>query len=360
MKKYKIIILSSLVVIIIILGITFLYGKSLKVKRTNYDLLSPELNDIFYLASVCANSHNSQPWTITLDQSHQEIIVELNEARTLKVVDPYYREAYISIGCYLANLEKCFIAYGYDLTIDINTNSIKAHYQKISNTINHNLLTTINKRHTNKQVYKTDVINESIKEILESKYRNLKIYQRGEKNYSYLTKISLDAIIVQSSDQSYRDELNKWMRFSDKEALIKRDGITAEMIGLKGIVKTFYYWTTNHQNASGDTFAQQGIDTATKQLANCGAIAILWSDSDSVSLIRLGMDLQNFWLDCAESNIAVQPISAALETSPFKEAITQDLQLTKSCQMIIRLGYVDKYGENQALRRNLEDYIILK
>ncbi len=29
------------------------------------------------------------------------------------------------------------------------------------------------------------------------------------------------------------------MRFSDKEAASKLDGITADMIGLKGIVKTF-------------------------------------------------------------------------------------------------------------------------
>ena len=49
----------------------------------------------------------------------------------------------------------------------------------------------------------------------------------------------MDAVTVQSANQAYRDELAEWMRFSDKEAASKLDGITADMIGLKGIVKTF-------------------------------------------------------------------------------------------------------------------------
>lgn len=167
----------------------------------------------------------------------------------------------------------------------------------------------------------------------------------------------MDAVTVQSANQAYRDELAEWMRFSDKEAENKLDGITADMIGLKGIVKTFYYWTTTRESAKGDKFAQQGIDTAKKQLNNCGAFAVVTGGNTFEELINSGRKTQAFWFDCTENNIAVQPFSAALETEPFCSSIQTDLGVAAPVQMILRLGYVDEYGANCGLRRNLSDYI---
>jgi hypothetical protein len=84
----------------------------------------------------------------------------------------------------------------------------------------------------------------------------------------------MDAVTVQSANQAYRDKLAEWMRFSDKEAAEMQDGVTAEMIGLKVIVKTFYNWTTTRESAKGYKFAKQGIDAAKKQLNNFGAFAV--------------------------------------------------------------------------------------
>ncbi|MDE5667717.1 MAG: hypothetical protein K2I29_05700, partial [Clostridia bacterium] len=172
-----------------------------------------------------------------------------------------------------------------------------------------------------------------------------------------IKRISMDAVTVQSANQAYRDELAEWMRFSDIEAAEKLDGVTADMIGLKGIVKTFYYWTTTRESAKGDKFAKQGIDTAKKQLNNCGAFAVFIGGNSFEELIDLGRKVQAFWFDCTENNIAVQPFSAALETEPFCLSVQNDLGFSAPVQMILRLGYVDDYGTNSGLRRNLSDYI---
>ena len=218
-------------------------------------------------------------------------------------------------------------------------------------------LSLIDKRHTDKSAYSSDKIQQETASAILNKYSDLSLYQNSDENFDYIKRISMDAVTVQSANQAYRDELAEWMRFSDKEAESKLDGITADMIGLKGIVKTFYYWTTTRKSAKGDKFAQQGIDTAKKQLNNCGAFAIITGGNTFEELINTGRKTQAFWFDCAENNIAVQPFSAALETQPFCSSIQNDLGVTAPVQMILRLGYVDEYGTNCGLRRNLSDYI---
>ena len=44
---------------------------------------------------------------------------------------------------------------------------------------------------------------------------------------------------------------------------------------------------------------------------------------------------------------------------PFCSSIQTDLGVAVPVQMILRLGYVDEYGANCGLRRNLSDYIEL-
>ncbi len=94
-----------------------------------------------------------------------------------------------------------------------------------------------------------------------------------------------------------------------------------------------------------------------KQLNNCGAFAVITGGSTFEELINTGRKTQAFWFDCTENNIAVQPFSAALETEPFCSSIQTDLGVAAPVQMILRLGYVDEYGANCGLRRNLSDYI---
>ena len=52
----------------------------------------------------------------------------------------------------------------------------------------------------------------------------------------------------------------------------------------------------------------------------------------------------------------IQPLSAILEGVPDSEYIQSELYLTESVQMFLRAGYVNDYGENAGVCRNLEDY----
>lgn len=362
-KKTMIILFSILGAFIIalsaILTTAAIIGRQLKVNPSRkLDGINDDIQNALWYSSIAANSHNSQMWKVKLYPKENRLQISIDESRVLNVVDSEKREACISLGCYIETMCVAFSAYGYNTQVNCADLSVQVTYSKRENTtIDNAKLALIDKRHTDKSAYSSGKIKQDVANALLNKYSILSLYQNGDENFDYLKRISIDAVTVQSANQAYRDELAEWLRFSDKEAANKLDGITADMMGLKGIVKTFYYWTTTRVSAKGDKFAEQGISTAKKQLNNCGAFAVITGGNTFEELINMGRKTQAFWFDCTENNIAVQPFSAALETQPFCSSIQNDLGVTAPVQMILRLGYVDDYGVNSGLRRNLSDYI---
>lgn len=342
-KKIMINVFSILGAVIIALSAVLtaaaIIGRPLKVNPSRkLDGVEDDIQNALWYSSIAANSHNTQMWSVKIYHNENSLQISIDESRILSVVDSEKREAYISLGCYIETMSVAFNAYGYDTQINCNDLSVQVAYQKRENaTVDTARLSLIDKRHTDKSSYSNEKIKRETADELLNKYSDLSLYQNGGENFDYIKRISIDAVTVQSANQSYRDELAEWMRFSDKEAESKLDGITADMIGLKGIVKTFYYWTTTRESAKGDKFAQQGIDTAKKQLNNCGAFAIITGGNTFEELINTGRKTQAFWFDCAENNIAVQPFSAALETQPFCASIQSDLGVTAPVQMIYGL-----------------------
>lgn len=188
-------------------------------------------------------------------------------------------------------------------------------------------------------------------------FDNIYYFENDSKEFTYLKNGTLESISKQSSDIAYRDELNLWMRFSNEEVKQKKDGISAEMIELNGIIKALYYLTTNHRNASSDTFAKQGIDTTKKQVENCGGFFVITGGDTTFDWLEIGRKTQAFWYLCVENNIAIQPLSAMLEIEFYKNEINNYLKLKENAQMILRAGYVDDYGENAKVRRDLYEYV---
>ena len=311
-----------------------------------------------WYASLAANSHNAQAWDTCLYLHENRLRLSIDDSRLLDVIDSKKREAAISLGCYVEMMCTAFDAFGYDTRVEYSDASVSVIYTKRADAaIDTAKLALIEKRHTDRSAYKSDPIDPVVVAQLLGNHPALSLYQNDTAYFSYLKQLSEDAVIAQSENQDYRDELAEWLRFSDQEAADKRDGLSADMLGLKGIINSFYFWTTNREMAKGSGFAQQGIDTARKQLNGCGAFAVFTGGNTFEELVDVGRSVQAFWLDCASHEIAVQPFSAALETKPFCDAIQDDLGADAPIQMILRLGYVEDYGTNCALRRNLSEYI---
>lgn len=334
--------------------------KNTDAKLTEVDI---DLAEALHYASLAANSHNAQNWRLELRTADQEIKVFMDDSRTLPATDPTRREAYISLGCYLESLAFALDTFGYDAKIsytaaqDSNTEIAAVSYQKRQNAaINEKQLTTIKHRHTDKTAYKADLINPADIQQLLDKYPQISCFETGSTQFEYIQKESLTAMAEQNQNSAYREELNHWLRFSNQEAEQKQDGMPAEQLGLRGLMKGFYYLTTNHGNAEGYSFAKQSLKIAANQLEHCSAFFVITGGSNFNDWLDTGRATQAFWYDCVEKGISLHPISALPEVRPA-DNIKVNLGLSANAQMILRAGYTENYGENTAYRRNLKEYI---
>lgn len=367
-----VVICALFIVLAVALVTALIRGRELKVSpdRT-LSGVDKDVCDALWYASVSANSHNTQALKVKLYPDAGIMEVRVDDSRTLKVVDPAKREAYFSVGCYLETLRESFEAYGFDTDISFfkDKDGCKAdviYRKKTETAFDAGKLSLINKRHTDKSAFSTDALDKTAVDKILKSYKqtedaadtiSVTWFQTGSDGYRYLQDGTLDAIKAQSENQDYRDELADWMRFSDREAAEKLDGISGDMIGLKGMIKSIYYWTTSHESAKEDKFAEQGISTAKKQLDGCGAFFVITGENTQEELMQAGMTTQSLWFDCTENGISIQPMSAMLEISPYADNIQKDLSMKQQVQMILRAGYAKNYGKNIGLRRNLTDYI---
>ncbi|MDR0879175.1 MAG: nitroreductase family protein [Clostridioides sp.] len=344
----------------------FIIGKPIVV-QTDRKLVgvSEEISEILYYASLAPNSHNTQMWKVVVHPSSERITIHLDEERTLDKVDSSNREAFISIGAYTQNLLLAFEAYGYDVNLKINYSSsdelVVIIYKKLcEGELKHGNIDSIVLRHSDKRAFAMTKIDEDIIKSIVKKTSGLHYFAYGSEDFEYIKTVTLGANIVQAVTQERRDELACWLRFSNDEAVSKKDGLPAEQLGITGIKKTLYYLSTNHKNAGGDRFAEQGINTVKKQLDNCAGFFVLTGIDQRSKLIETGMALERFWLQATELGISVQGMSQALEESPFKEEIQECLNFEVTVQMILRVGYTKYYGKSARIRRDLKEYVLVE
>jgi len=68
--------------------------------------------------------------------------------------------------------------------------------------------------------------------------------------------------------------------------------------------------------------------------------------------------LERFLLKANKLKVAVHTMSQILHEKPWKDEISNKLEVQGYVQMVLRIGYVDDYGKPNSLRRDIYDFII--
>ncbi|EFQ58218.1 Acg family FMN-binding oxidoreductase [Streptococcus downei] len=324
-----------------------------------------DIEEALYYGSFAANSHNIQSWKVTVKPNQGELTVSLDKKRSLDVVDPKNRELYISLGCYIQSLKTAFEAYGYKVDLRQTSPSASNHYQAIISNYqkgdheknDQQQVDLIKKRHTDKRKYLARKLDKDFISQATKRYKNLHYYPRSSQKFTYLKEGSIRAVKKQSESSDFLKEQSDWLRFSNQETEKKKDGISGDVLGLNPLLKSLYFMTTNHQNATNQGFAKQSLSTLKKQVNNCAGFFVMTGKQTIEDWIATGRQVQAFWYDCTKKGIAIQPISAMIEVSDYNKNLEKDLQVDEPVQMILRAGYIESYGENSGVRRDLKDYI---
>ena len=324
--------------------------------------LENRLKDVFYLASLAPSAHNTQMYSVTLFSGSNQVKINLDDSRLLKVADPLKRESLLSLGAYVRALEIAYLAYGYKTETKVNESELYLTYTNAPCAVDEakqdNLISLMQKRHTDKRKFKIESIEPEVLKEISISFPNAQYLARNTSNFEFFKDRFIKAFSEQSYDPNAAHELSSWMRFSDSEAKSHKDGLPAELIGVTGIKKFFYYAFMDHDSVATDNFAKKSIEIAKAQAQNCAGYLVLKSKSDNFNeLIETGKSLYDLMLHLTAHNIAIQPLSAPLEEPYTRKLFAYKLNTKDKLQMILRIGYVDDYGKNYKIRRDLNDYI---
>ncbi|WP_424245798.1 hypothetical protein Dip510_000735 [Elusimicrobium posterum] len=328
--------------------------------------LNEDFKNILYYASLAPSGHNTQMWQVTVAENEWQIL--LDSSRLLKEVDPRGRESLISIGTFIENMRLAFNAYGYKTDVLINNKAIdiskypliaKIRFTKDKSLpSDKQILQTMKKRHTDKRNYPQTILEPGLILSLEKEYGGKLLYfPKGSKEFEYIKNNSYEANEKQMFSKQKAEELARWLRFSDKEALAAADGLPAEQLGIKGIKKFFYYLVMDREKAKSKKFAAQGLKMTSEKLENNAGFFLILGGNNTGDFVRAGMTMQSFWLKATEAGISLHPMSQILEEEGYKENLEKELNSKLPIQMVFRAGRMKDYGSNNKIRRPIKEFV---
>src|SRR5262245_47039808 len=313
-----------------------------------------DLHRVLYYASLAPSGHNTQPWTVRLDEEH--VWIGSDSARWLPKVDPKNRELALSIGALLENLIIAAPAHGLAADYEVigtgpTTDLIRVELTPIPR--RDAALEQVRARRTLRSGHLTREISTGDVEALcaaggvEHAHFIAARSQQGQR----LAEATLEANRLQIARDDAQSELADWMRWSAADARRHRNGFTPEALEITGIARWYVRHFMNRKAVLGKTFRKQTLDRVRQQLASYGGWIVITSNDDEMpTLVDAGRRCERMWLQTRAHNVAVHPMSQVLEEAPLNDQITRDLGLPGRAQFVLRVGYVRVYPSPVSLR----------
>lgn len=305
------------------------------------------------------SGHNTQPWLFAKEENG--ICMKPDFKKELPVADPLHRELFISLGC---AAETALIAarfYGYNPTLQINVLhsncSIKIALTQNDRIEQPDLFSYITTRQTTRNLYDKKSIPghdiESLKTSVTEASISILFYTEQHETGKFAPFIA-EASSLQMINPDFKKELIHWMRFSEREAMQKGDGLFTACNGVPSMGRFFgSFVLQNFVNAKSEN------KRMLKQLENSAAVVLFTSAIDNIeSWIKTGMAFQRFALVATRLGLSHSYLNLPCQIPQVREMMMHDLGLAGFPQLIIRLGYSEKM--HYSFRRRVHEFHFLK
>ncbi len=334
-------------------------------KPVNYpEGLEPELADLLYYAALAPSGHNTQPWTVRVISSYHWII-GIAASRWLPVVDPENREMMISIGAFLENLVTAASCKGYETEIEMIAKTTKdpeiaAVTLHKAGYFGESRLSQIESRRTMRSHFLTKELSSEDIKLMTGAYQGKAIYYpRNTKEGKALAEGTALANELQAYRDPAQQELAEWIRWSSQDSRRYRNGLTPETMEIEGVsrwyVKNFY----TRQSVLEKEFREATVRKIKEQVATGSGWLVLTSKDTTIpELIQTGRELQRIWLTTRERNVALHPMTQALEEAATAKELPTTLGINGAVQVLLRVGYVDQYPRPVSLRMPVQKIIL--
>ncbi len=329
--------------------------------------------EILYLASLAPSGHNLQPWTVRI-VSPKHWIVSSDNRFCLPAVDPDNRELLLAIGAFMENMVAAARALGFEAEIEVvatrpageDIAHIRFHRAKPTGFP----LGKIKGRRTIRNGFSGEEIRaEDLRYVTRHEEESCVLTAAPSPhafyfpNNSKMGKTLQEGVIEANRTQAFRDpaqeELSRWIRWSDKDARLYRNGLTPESMEITGVAR---WYVRNFYDAASvlkKDFRQKTVDLVAQQVRTCGGWLVVTSlDSEVPTLIAYGMAFEHLCLRVRDRMIGLHPMTQMIEEQgPSKNDVAKALGLTGQVQWILRMGYVRSYPVPVSLRRPVSRFV---
>lgn len=319
---------------------------------------------ILYLASLAPSGHNAQPWTVTIMEPDYWVIGS-ERKRWLSAVDSDNREMVLSIGAFLENLSRAAAGQGYAATITVvgeNTFSDRLAAVRLTALMANAQPQTSDeimqrRRTIRKNLRKEAFSAADINALLDGYGDFVSYYPMQSEQGEYLSTVTLQANEKQAYREDAQQELADWIRWNERDAA-HGNGLTPASMEMSAAVRWYASQFMTRQDVLSSTFKAETVKMAKEQVrSGAGWLVVRSAGSAVEELIRAGRTLQAIWLRACAKDIAIHPMTQALEEAPWQAQVTAQLGKGTAVQFILRAGYVDAYEKPVSLRMPVERFV---
>jgi len=299
-------------------------------------------------AAVLAPSHwNTQPWRFEVEGPSIRIVAD--PQRALPVTDPERRSMMIALGASLENLLIAARAYGLQPTVTYmpfdGAGGVVAEVSWTEGEARRDraLFATIPVRRTNRQEFDgRSIYPQNRAQLMAQASEDYALHWLDDHDAMRgVSDVAYEATRTQSRDPRAEAEHYAWMRFGDREARRRGDGITTDALEYGGLA----HWMPGRSFNPSSWFHRFGADSESKQaraaIRSAGAVALITTTRHGEAVwLMAGQMFQRLALKATQLGIAHQPIHAPIEVGSMRIELARQFGTAGADPLLlVRLGH---------------------
>jgi len=296
---------------------------------------TPRNRELVRFATLAANSHNTQPWTFTAGTDR--IVIAPDFARRCPAVDPDDHHLFISLGCAAENLVLAASMLGLKANPIVEGDEIVIDLEAAPSSSSP-LAEAITVRQSTRTIYDGKPVSPESLRLLESACREpgvsaIMITDRA--NISDVADYVAQGNSAQMRDKAFMDELRRWLRFSEADAMATMDGLFSRCSGNPALPA----WIA--RPLLGLFFTEKGENKKYReQIESSAGIVVLAADAaDKAHWIAVGRACQRFGLQATALGLKYAFINQPVEVAAVRTQFASFLNLgERRPDIIMRFG----------------------
>jgi hypothetical protein len=313
---------------------------------------APQLELIRY-ATLAPNGHNTQPWKFRVQGDTVDIVPD--RARRTPVVDPDDHHLWVSLGCATENLVRAAPAFGRHADVSVAATGV--HLALAPPAVQRSSrFEAIPQRQSTRAEYDGRAL--SIREL-----RQLEVAAADDSVQVLLLtdrariKRVQDYVVAgntsQVADAAFITELKSWIRFSERDAVARRDGLFAGSSGNPALPR----WLGSLMFDLFFTASAENEKYVSQLQSSAGVVVFAAARDDPAGWVAAGRACERFLLQATVLDVRTAFINQPVEVAAIRTQFAAELGVgQRRPDLVVRFGHGSRLPSS--LRRPVDALLI--